>query len=142
MVLQLAVMSCCNRQWIKRMHTITNDGQFLKVLLDGKFNEKELLVTQKELMSHPEYPLKNSMWIFSNTFQPVITGASIDLLIEKINLNFPAGAKKDKAALVSCSNTQNAIMQVVCSKFDAANVPFKFQAFQDPLEAEAWLSSH
>ncbi|HWQ89348.1 MAG TPA: hypothetical protein VN374_05195 [Desulfitobacteriaceae bacterium] len=140
--MQLAVMSCCNRQWIKRMHTITNDGQFLKVLLDGKFNEKELLVTQKELMSHPEYAFKNSMWIFSNAFQPVLSPTSIDLLIERIKLLFPEVAKKDKAALVSCSNTQNAILQVICSKFDAASVPFKFRAFQDYHEAVSWLTNN
>jgi hypothetical protein len=121
------------------MYTITNDKPFLQVLLDGKVYKHELLAAQFELMTHPDYTVKNSMWVFSDSFGSAFSAISIDLLIERIKTLYPPRATKEKAAMVSCSNTQNAIMQMICKKFDNASLPFKFRAFRDYAEAEAWL---
>jgi hypothetical protein len=122
------------------MHAINNEQGFIRVILSGRLDQQSLVDAQKELMLHPEYPFKNSLWIFEEDFECHFSNDGMIDLIKQIKTYFPIGATKDKAALCAKSNTHYAIMQLFCEEADGENLPFEIRAFQNCRQAEAWLS--
>jgi hypothetical protein len=121
------------------MHTIQNDTDFLKVFLSGKVDQTSLLEAQRELMLHPEYPFKNSLWVFDPEFECCFSNGGFPELIGRIKLFCPVDATKQKAALVATCGVHFSIMHSFCEDAELAELPFQFKAFYNCEHAEEWL---
>ncbi len=121
------------------MHVIQNDKHILRVILSGKLDQNSLFDAQKELMLHPEYPHKNSLWKFDKEFVCDFSSQGMADLISRIKLFYPADATKQKAALLASSSMHYAILQLFCEDAGKEGLPFKFKAFQNQEKAETWL---
>jgi len=121
------------------MHTVQVENDLLVVQLTGKLDQQSLLDAQKDLMLHPEYPFKNSLWIFDAEFECCFSNSGLSVLINRIKTCFPAGATKQKAALLATLGVHSMFTQWYCEEAEAAGLPFQFKAFHSRQEAEAWL---
>ena len=106
----------------------------------GKIDEKELFDAQMNLMLQPDYPAKNSMWIFDETFECDYSEAKAIELINQIKRYFPPGSTKQKAALLTKSSEHYPIMQLFSDKAKVEGIPFTFKAFQKYRQAMDWLT--
>ena len=121
------------------MHSVHSDQDILRVYLYGKLDLQSLFDAQRELMLHPEYPHKNSLWIFDDEFVCDFSSLGFADLIERIKRYYPIGATKQKAALIARTNTHYAILQMFCDEASYDGSPFAFKAFQEFDKAEQWL---
>ena len=124
----------------KKMHVIQNDKNIIQVFLHGKLNQNSLFDAQKDLMLHPEYAHKNSLWHFDKDFVCDFSNAGMADLISRIKLFYPTDATKQKAALLATSSMHYAILQLFCDDAEIEGLPFRFRAFQSHEKADAWLN--
>jgi hypothetical protein len=122
------------------MHSIQSDKDVIRVFLFGKIDAQSLYDAQTELMLHPDYPFKNSLWVFDEGVECNFSNLSFLDLISRIKLCYPISATKEKAAFIGFSNTLFAMMQFFCSEAEHEGLPFKLKAFRNHAQAEAWLA--
>lgn len=122
------------------MHVIQSGNEIIEVYLHGKVSQQDLLDAQKDLMVHPDYSHKNSLWIFDKLFECGFTSEDFAELLNRIKLFYPFGATKKKAALLAARGIHFGMLQLYCEDADQADLPFKFRAFMNYTEAVDWLT--
>lgn len=121
------------------MHIVVSDREILAVLLYGKLSQQSLFDAQQELMLHPNYSSRNSLWVFDKHFECGFSSIVFGELVNRIKLYCPINTTKKKAAILTASGTHFGMMQLYCNEAEAAGLPFKFKAFREYEEAEEWL---
>ncbi len=124
------------------MHVVVNRYDFLQVFLSGRIDRQELFDAQEKLMSHPEYFTKNAMWMFDHSISGEVTEDScFAALVGKIKANCRKNNSKTKTALIVSSASHMGLLSRFCQEADTAGLPFRFRAFRDYADAQAWLSA-
>jgi hypothetical protein len=120
------------------MHIIENTGRYLCAIFKGSVEQEQLFLALKEIFMHPDYPHKNSMWIFEGCECDFSSISMMDML-QMIKTFYPREATRKKTAIVTSTATHHAMAKIFCE--DAGNEAFMFtlRAFMDRSEAEAWL---
>jgi hypothetical protein len=122
------------------MYSVHRDKDLIQVFVYGKPDETELFDAQMNLMLQPDYPSKNSIWIFDETFECDYSEQKAIALIKQIKRYFPPGSTKEKAALLTKSSEHYPMMQTFSEKAAEEGVPFTFKAFQRYKQAMEWLA--
>lgn len=122
------------------MHTIKSDGDIIEVFLSGKLAQQSLFDAQAELMLHPDYPVKNSLWIFDHDFECHFSCDGYTELINRIKLFCPVGTTRKKSALCTHTGVHFAMAQCFCEEAKYIHLPFKIRTFKDEQKARAWLA--
>jgi hypothetical protein len=121
------------------MHSVHDEHHFLRVSINGTVDLKELYDTQKDLMLHPAYPHKNSLWVFGDSFTCDFSINEMFNMIDRIKLFFPIGGTKEKSAFLVSSNLHLAFFKLFSEEAENRKIPFKIRSFMNYAEAEAWL---
>jgi len=122
------------------MYSVHRDKDLIQVFVYGNLDETELFDAQMNLMLQPDYPHKNSIWIFDETFECDYSEPKAIALIEQIKRYYPPGATKEKAALLTKSSKHYPMMQSFSEKAKEEGVAFTFKAFQKYKQAMDWLT--
>jgi hypothetical protein len=121
------------------MHELHNDPHFLRLFLHGEVGLQGLYDAQKELMLHPAYPHKNSLWVFDEEFKCEFSHTGMFGIIDRTKIFFPIGATKEKGALLSSGRLHYAFFKLFCEEAELESFPFKVMPFMSYDEAERWL---
>ncbi|NTU57782.1 MAG: hypothetical protein HGB00_02520 [Chlorobiaceae bacterium] len=124
------------------MHTVKSDPHFLFVLMTGKVDQLSLHEAQKELMLHPDYAHKNTLWMFDEACECDFSNFVMFEMLNRIKVFFPIESSKQKAALVGVAPMHYSFLKLFCDEAEHEGLPFKVQPFHSYQEAEAWLLGH
>jgi hypothetical protein len=120
------------------MHTIEDTGDYLCVLFSGAVDQSRLFEALKEVFLHPDYPHKNSMWVFTGCECDFSNLCLLDL-VTMIKAYYPRDATRKKTAIVTSSSTHYAMAQMLCDEARKEQLSFTLCAFFDREMAEIWL---
>ncbi len=123
------------------MHTIHNDPHFLRISVTGKVDQQSLYDAQKELMLHPDYPYKNSLWVFDAACECKFSSLIMYEMLSRIKSFFPLDGIKKKAAIIALTNTFYSFVKLFCDEAEHEGIPFTIKPFRSLNEAEVWLTA-
>ncbi|NTU52637.1 MAG: hypothetical protein HGA97_02835 [Chlorobiaceae bacterium] len=121
------------------MHVIEDTGQYLRVLLSGSVDQSQLFEALKEIFLHPEYPHKNSVWVFDEGCECDFSSLSMFDLIRLVKAYYPRDATRKKTAIVTSTSTHYAMAHLLCEEARQERLLFSIHTFMDRAEAEKWL---
>jgi hypothetical protein len=119
-------------------HIIESNPGYLGVIFTGSVDQLQLFQTLKEIFMHPEYPVKNSIWVFEGCECDFSSISMFDLL-QMVRAYYPREATRKKTAIVTSTSTHHAMAQLFCQEAEQLTFAFTLRAFTDRPEAEAWL---
>lgn len=113
--------------------------QYITVKTTGVITKSMLIAAISELMNHPEYPQKHTLWNFSESSTGLTIGdlkeiASILSLYKPKDKNFA-----NKSAIVVPGQMHSAMADLFITM--AKLLPFDYKAFRDIQKAKAFLES-
>jgi len=120
------------------MHVIETGPQILSVIFSGAVDQVQLFRALKEIFMHPEYPFKNSMWVFEGCECDFSNISMFDLL-QMVRAYYPKEATRTKTALVTSTSMHHAMAQLFCQESEQLKLAFTLKAFTDRSAATAWL---
>jgi len=120
------------------MHVIENHSSFLCVNFQGSVDQEQLFKALREIFLHPEYPHKNSIWMFEGC-ECDFSNISLYDLFEMIKAYYPRKATRTKTAIVTSTGTHHAMAQLFCEEAGHQALVFSMRAFLDRAEAESWV---
>lgn len=120
------------------MHVIETGDRCLSVIFSGAVDQMQLFGALKEIFMHPEYPVKNSMWVFEGCECDFSSISMFDLL-QMIRVYYPKEATRKKTAIVTSTSTHHAMAQLFCEEAGQLTLAFTLKAFMNRAEATAWL---
>jgi hypothetical protein len=121
------------------MFKVHNEPHYLRVEVTGDIDQQSLYDAQSALMRHPEYPHKNSLWVFDDDFVCGFSNRGLFEMIDRIKAFFPVGGTKEKGAILASSGLHYAFFKLFCDEADRKGIPFKMKPFRTHHEAEEWL---
>jgi hypothetical protein len=121
------------------MFVIENTSSYLCVDFKGSVDQEQLFQALKEIFLHPEYPHKNSIWVFEEC-ECDFSNISLFDLMTMIKAYYPRKATRTKTALVTSTGTHHAIAKFFCEEAVQEMRLFAMRAFQTRNEAAAWVS--
>jgi hypothetical protein len=120
------------------MHVIETGDSYLSVLFSGVVDQMQLFRALKEIFMHPEYPFKNSMWVFEGCESDFSNISMFDLL-QMVRAYYPKEARRKKTAIVTSTSLHHAMAQLFCQEAGQLTLAFTLKAFMNRSEAAAWL---
>lgn len=119
------------------MHSIERRNDYLYVSMRGEMSAAEVHAAVLSAVARDDYFYLNT--IYELEMKSVTLGlADLRSLRDKITAAYPAGALRNKTALVS-SNELICIVGEIWADV-AKDLPYEVQVFQTLEEAEAWIS--
>ncbi|AOS83070.1 hypothetical protein BIU88_02260 [Chlorobaculum limnaeum] len=123
------------------MHVIETGGSYLSVIFSGAVDQDQLFRALRDIFMLPEYPFKNSIWIFEGC-ECDFSNISMFKLLQMIRAYYPKEATRTKTAIVTSISLHHAMAQLFCEEADDLALAFTMKAFMDRAEAIAWLMEH
>lgn len=120
------------------MHVIETGDIYLSVLFSGAVDQMQLFRALKEIFMHPEYPFKNSMWVFEGCECDFSSISMFDLL-QMVRAYYPKEATRKKTAIVTSTSLHHAMAQLFCQEAGQLTLTFTLKAFMNRAEATVWL---
>ena len=113
--------------------------KYIKITVSGILTKEEIIATMTELMQHPEYSYKHSLWAFSKFSM----GLSIENLKEIADIVRDYKPKGINPALKSAIVVPGKVYKEIAVLFikAATEQPFNYQAFTDKDAAISFLCS-
>ncbi|NTW53067.1 MAG: hypothetical protein HGB22_10855 [Chlorobiaceae bacterium] len=121
------------------MHSVHNDLHYLCVWVTDKVDQQSLYEAQADLMLHPEYPHKNSLWMFDEACECVFSNICMFDMLSRIKNFFPVNGTKQKAAMLATTNTFYSFVKLFCDEAEHEGIPFTVKPFRNFDDANAWL---
>lgn len=87
---------------------------------------------------HPEYPYKNSVWVFEGC-ECDFSSISLSDLLQMVRAYYPKEATRTKTAIVTSTSLHHAMAQLFCQEAEQLTLVFTLKAFMDRSEAINWL---
>lgn len=113
--------------------------KYIEVTVSSIITQTDIIHAVFELMEHPDYLHKHSLWIFSN-FSLGININGLEGIADTFRHYKPKKtAFANKSALVASGHTYKAIINLFITI--ATGLPFEFQAFTDKDRAVDFLCS-
>ena len=92
-----------------------------------------------ELINHPDYSKKNSLWDLTQALQGNIAMSDIKEIIGFLRLYRPKGKSfSNKGAFLVSSNVNKALINIYITL--SKMLPFKYRVFTEQIEAEHFLT--
>jgi hypothetical protein len=120
------------------MHAIENTSGYLSVIFSGSVEQDHLFQALREIFMHPEYPVKNSVWVFEGC-ECDFSNISMFELLRIVKAYYPREATRKKTAIVTSTSLHHAMAQIFCREAEHSTLEFTLQAFTNRMDAEAWL---
>jgi hypothetical protein len=120
------------------MHVIELEPRYLSVIFAGAVDQKQLFQALRDIFMHPEYPFKNSMWVFEGC-ECDFSNISMFELLQFVKAYYPKKATRTKTAVVTSTSLHHAMAQLFCEEAGDLALAFTMKAFMDRSEAIAWL---
>lgn len=120
------------------MHVIENTQSYLSVVFVGAVDQDQLFKALRALLLHPDYPHKNSVWVFEGCECEFSNIIMFDL-VQIIKAYYPREATRNKTAIVTSTSMHNAMATLLCEEAELAMLPFSMRAFMNRAEAQDWL---
>ncbi len=119
-------------------YSIKNHHQnYLEIVVKGLFDKKSALAAMNELLNHPEYYDKNSLWNFSSA-QVGLSLMDLKEIAGVMKLFIPKQKQfADKVALFVSGRVHLGIANIFVTL--STLLPFKYKAFSDIKKAKAYL---
>ncbi|MBN1929920.1 MAG: hypothetical protein JW764_10310 [Chlorobiaceae bacterium] len=121
------------------MHVIENNSSHLCVNFKGSVDQEQLFQALKEIFLHPEYPHKNSIWMFDGC-ECDFSSISLFDLMEMIKAYYPREATRTKTAIVTSTGTHHAMAKLFCEEAGQEIRRFAMQAFMNHDAAAVWVT--
>jgi hypothetical protein len=121
------------------MHQIQNEKHFLRLSLTGIIDQFALYEAQKDLMLHPEYPHKNSLWVFDHGCSCNFSHIGMLEMASRIKTLFPIGGTKKKGALLVGNAVHFGFIKMFCDEVEHMRLPFTMKPFISLSQATSWL---
>lgn len=118
-------------------HLDTSHDRYIKVTVSGVITKSMLITAISELMGHPDYIHKHSLWNLSES-SVGLTISDLKEIVGVLSLYKPEDNNfANKSAIVVPGEMHKAIVDlfIKMSKW----LPFKYKAFYNVEEAEAFL---
>jgi hypothetical protein len=120
------------------MHVIETSSHYIGVIFTGTVDQDQLFRALRDIFMHPEYPDKNSIWVFEGCECDFSSISMFDLL-QMVRAYYPKDATRKKTAIVTSTSTHYAMAQLFCQESEELALAFTLRAFMDRAEADAWL---
>jgi hypothetical protein len=120
------------------MHVIESSPGWLSVIFSGAVAQEQLFRALREMFMHPEYPDKNSMWVFDGC-ECDFSSISLTDLLHMVKAYYPKEATRTKTAIVTSTSMHHAMAQLFCQEAEQLAFAFTLKAFMDRDEAITWL---
>jgi hypothetical protein len=120
------------------MHVIDNASGYLSVIFSGSVDQDHLFQALKEIFMHPEYPVKNSVWVFEGC-ECDFSNISMFELLRMVKAYYPREATRKKTAIVTSTSLHHAMAQLFCQEAEHSALAFTLKAFTNRPDAAAWL---
>lgn len=120
------------------MHVIENAQFYLSVVFEGAVDQDQLFKALRTLLLHPDYPYKNTIWVFEGC-ECEFSNISMFDLVQIIKAYYPREATRKKSAIVTSTSMHNAMAQLLCEEAELAMLPFSIRAFMNRAQAQDWL---
>ncbi|MCP3873986.1 MAG: hypothetical protein GY699_12620 [Desulfobacteraceae bacterium] len=117
----------------------TSIEKYIEVTVSGLVDKTGLIAAISELMNHPDYTQKNTLWNFYESSIDLNIG-DLKEISEVLSFYKPEDKKfANKSAIVVPGEMHKAMVDlfISMSKF----LPFKYKAFRDKEKAKAFLQS-
>jgi hypothetical protein len=122
------------------MHVIESGPRYLSVIFSGAVDQAQLFKALMEIFRHPEYPDKNSMWIFEGCECDFSNISMFDML-QMVRAYYPKETTRTKTAVVTSTSMHHAMAQLFCQEADQIPLSFTLRAFMNRSEAVEWLGA-
>lgn len=120
------------------MHTIQNNNDYLELVISGEFDNNGLYQAFREMLLHPDYPHKKSLWVFDRC-DCAFSGSAMYDLIGLLKSVYPLNATRTKTAFLGSNSTQYAFGELWREEAERAGLSFAIKVFRSRDDAEAWL---
>lgn len=120
------------------MYIIETGKSSLKVLFSGSVDHDQLFNALRDIFMHPDYPYRNSVWLFEGCECDFSNICMFDL-VQMIKTYYPRKATRKKTAIVTSTSMHYAMAQLLCEEAELAMLPYSLRAFMNQDEAEGWL---
>lgn len=121
------------------MYEVQEEPYYLQVSITGDVDNQALYEAHTALMQHPQYPYKNSLWVFDTEFVCGFSNIDMFEMVSRIKTFYPVGGTKEKCALLASNNFHYAFLKLFSEEAEREGVPFLVKPFRSFLEAKAWL---
>ena len=122
------------------MHVIETGTSYLSVIFAGAVDQKQLFQALRDIFMHPEYPFKNSIWVFEGC-ECDFSNISMFELLQLVKAYYPKNATRTKTAVVTSTSLHHAMAQLFCEEAGNFTLAFTMKAFMDRAEAIEWLKN-
>ncbi len=122
------------------MHVIETGTSYLSVIFAGSVDQKQLFQALRDIFMHPEYPFKNSIWVFEGC-ECDFSNISMFELLQLVKAYYPKNATRTKTAVVTSTSLHHAMAQLFCEEAGNFTLAFTMKAFMDRAEAIEWLKN-
>lgn len=122
------------------MHSVQNDPDYLLVSVTDKVDQQSLYEAQSDLMLHPEYPHKNSLWVFDEGCVCDFSSLGMFEMLGRIKTFFPIHGTKEKAAMFAKNFTFYSMVKLFCEEAEQEGIPFTMKPFRKFDDAKSWLA--
>jgi hypothetical protein len=120
------------------MHVIEAEPRCLSVIFQGAVDQEQLFRALRDIFMHPDYPSRNSMWVFEGC-ECDFSSISLLELLQMVRAYYPREATRKKTAIVTSTRLHHAMAQLFCEEAESLALAFTLKAFMNRSEAEAWL---
>ena len=112
--------------------------KYIRIILTGALEKKNILSAMKALMTHPDYLTKHSLWDLTGATQGTIDILDIKEIIGFLRLYKPKENNfANKGAFLVAGNMNKALVNVYITLSKV--LPFKYQVFTQFSDAENFL---
>lgn len=113
-------------------------NSYLHIILEGRLDKATALAAMNDLMIHPEYPVKNTLWDFDKV-QMGLNLQDIGEIVGILRLYKPVNKKfANRVAFLVKNQMELAMANVFIA--GTALLPFKYKAFTDLNKARRFLA--
>jgi hypothetical protein len=120
------------------MHVVESYPDYLGVIFTGAVDQDQLFLALKDIFMHPEYPCKNSIWVFEGC-ECDFSNISMFELLQLVRAYYPREATRKKTAIVTSTSLHHAMAQLFCQEAEQLALSFTLEAFMVRAEAEEWM---
>jgi hypothetical protein len=120
------------------MYSIQNNVSYILVSFNGNLNDSDLQNAIDAVETHPDYPVKNDIWVFSDCL-PFLSYSSFAAIVQRIADRYPASALRSKTAIVTTKGYNTALASIF--KREADRLPYNIDIFSNVEQASQWIMS-
>lgn len=120
------------------MHVIETGASYLSLIFAGAVDQQQLFQGLRDIFKHPEYPFRNSMWVFEGC-ECDFSNISMFELLQLVKGYYPKKATRTKTAVLTSTSLHHAMAQLFCEEAGDLALAFTMKSFMDRTEAIAWL---